>query len=490
MQEQPDSAAPSYAQLLALNVQLKASYESVLVQLALQQQQILELQALVLELQARLGKNSTNSSKPPSSDGLAKPAPKSLRVPGQRPIGAPKGHPGGTLRQSEAVDVFIEHFGPAQCSACQSALVEHEVLERRQVLELPVLRAQVIEHQRMRSICTCGAVHAGVFPVEITAPVQYGSRLKAVCVNLNQQQFVPLARTSEFMADTFGVTVSQTSVLAFSHEAAQVLQPIYQQIGQAVQAPPVVCADETGIRIRGKLEWLHCAVTPTLSHLQHHPKRGMLAMQAIGIVPHVMGTLVHDGLRSYKQLDCLHSLCNAHHLRELVYIHDTLNEKAFDGWAGHMMDTLVQGKREVDERGAPLAPERLQWYEAQWLSLLDRGERLNARQEPGQAFSARRGPLKQSTQFNLLARLRQYKDDVWRFASDAGVPFTNNLAEQALRMSKVRQKVSGCFRTDEGARTFFTIRSYLQTMRKQRVNLFDCLVSVFNANPIKPDFAV
>ena len=490
MQEQPDSAAPSYAQLLALNVQLKASYESVLVQLALQQQQILELQALVLELQARLGKNSTNSSKPPSSDGLAKPAPKSLRVPGQRPIGAPKGHPGGTLRQSEAVDVFIEHFGPAQCSACQSALVEHEVLERRQVLELPVLRAQVIEHQRMRSICTCGAVHAGVFPVEITAPVQYGSRLKAVCVNLNQQQFVPLARTCEFMADTFGVAVSQTSVLAFSHEAAQVLQPIYQQIGQAVQAAPVVCADETGIRIRGKLEWLHCAVTPTLSHLQHHPKRGMLAMQAIGIVPHVMGTLVHDGLRSYKQLDCLHSLCNAHHLRELVYIHDTLNEKAFDGWAGHMMDTLVQGKREVDERGAPLAPERLQWYEAQWLSLLDRGERLNARQEPGQAFSARRGPLKQSTQFNLLARLRQYKDDVWRFASDAGVPFTNNLAEQALRMSKVRQKVSGCFRTDEGARTFFTIRSYLQTMRKQRVNLFDCLVSVFNANPIKPDFAV
>ena len=382
------------------------------------------------------------------------------------------------------------HFGPAQCSACQRVLLDHQVIERRQVLELPVLRAQVIEHRRMRSLCTCGAVHGGVFPVDVTAPVQYGSRLKAVCVNLNQQQFVPLGRTSEFMADTFGVAVSETSVLAFTHEAAQVLQPLYPQIGQAVQAAPVVCADETGIRIQGHLEWLHCAVTPGLSYLAHHPKRGMLAIEAIGIVPRVLGTLVHDGLRSYKQLDCAHSLCNAHHLRELVYVHDSLNEKAFDDWAGQMMETLLQGKKEVDALGGPLPPERMQWYEHKWLTLLDSGERLNPRQEPDDSFTRKRGKHKQSTQFNLLARLRQYKEDVWRFATDVGVAFTNNLAEQALRMSKVRQKVSGCFRTDEGARTFFAIHSYLQTMRKQRVNLFDCLVSVFEANPIKPDFAV
>ena len=155
-----------------------------------------------------------------------------------------------------------------------------------------MLRAQVIEHRRMRAVCSCGAVHAGVFPPDITAPVQYGSRLKAVCVNLNQQQFVPLARTSELMAGTFGVAVSETSVLAFTHEAAQVLQPIYRQIGQAVQAAPVVCADETGIRIRGHLEWLHCAVTPSLSYLEHHPKRGMLAIEAIGILPPFKGTPV------------------------------------------------------------------------------------------------------------------------------------------------------------------------------------------------------
>ncbi len=481
MQDPSVPTPPSYAQLLEQNAQLRELVQTLMTQLASQQKQI-------LELQARLGKNSTNSSKPPSSDGLAKPAPKSLRIAGQRPIGAPKDHEGGTLRQSQVVDSVIQHFGPAQCSACASLLLKHDVIERRQMFELPALRAQVIEHQSMRSLCTCGAVHEGVFPVDVVAPVQYGARLKAVCVNLNQQQFVPLARTCEVMLDTFGVAVSETSVLAFTHEAAQVLQPVCHQIAQAVQAAPVVCADETGIRIQGKLAWLHCAVTPRLSYLEHHPKRGILAIEKMGILAQVKGTLVHDGLQSYKHLECAHSLCNAHHLRELVYIHDSLNEKVFDDWAEQMMQTLLQGKKEVDERGAPLEPDRLRWYETKWLDLLDRAESFNPRQENEGA--PKKGKHKQSVQFNLLNRLRQHRDDVWRFASTVGVPFTNNLAEQALRMSKVRQKVSGCFRTDEGAKTFFAIRSYLQTMRKQHVNLFDCLVSVFNHHPIEPDFAV
>lgn len=484
MQDASAPTPPSYAQLLEHNAQLRELTQTLMAQLASQQKQI-------LELQARLGKNSTNSSKPPSSDGLTKPAPKSLRVAGQRPVGAPKGHPGNTLKQSQAVDEVNQHFGPKQCSVCLSLLVKHDVIEHRQVFELPALRTQVIEHQSMRSLCSnpaCGAVHEGVFPVDVVAPVQYGARLKAVCVNLNQQQFVPLARTCELMLDTFGVAVSETSVLAFTHEAAKVLQPVYQQIAQAVQSAPVVCADETGIRIQGKLAWLHCAVTPTLSYLEHHPKRGILAIEKMAILAKVKGTLVHDGLQSYKPLECAHSLCNAHHLRELVYINDSLNEKVFDDWAEQMMQMLLQGKKEVGERGAPLPPERLQWYEEKWLELLDRAERVNPRQENEGA--PRKGKHKQSVQFNLLSRLRQYRQDVWRFASTVGVPFTNNLAEQALRMSKVRQKVSGCFRTDEGARTFFAIRSYLQTMRKQRVNLFDCLVSVFNHRPIEPDFAV
>ena len=495
---QSTPSPPSYEQLREHSARQQGQIQALLRQQqimlqehSLQSAHIAQLSKLILELQARLGKNSTNSSKPPSSEGLAKPAPKSLRIAGQRPVGAPKGHRGGTLRQSHVVDTVIEHFGPAQCSACLSLLIDHNVVERRQVFELPTLRAQVTEHQAMRSLCSnpaCRAVYVGIFPVDIKAPVQYGARLKAVCVNLNQQQFVPLARTCEVMLDTFGVVLSQTSVLAFTHEAAQVLQPLNKQIAQAIQRASVVCADESGIRIKGKLEWLHCAVTPSLSYLEHHPKRGMQAMDKIGIVCKAVGTLVHDGLQSYKQLDCAHSLCNAHHLRELVYVRDSLNEKAFDDWADQMIQTLLQGKKEVDERGGPLEPARLRWYEAKWLGLLDAADKFNLRQ--GNEGAPKKGRHKQTVQFNLLGRLRLHRADVWRFASDVGVPFTNNLAEQALRMSKVRQKVSGCFRTDAGARTFFAIRTYLQTMRKQRINLFDCLVSVFNHRPIEPAFTL
>ncbi|MEG3888660.1 IS66 family transposase [Microcoleus sp. herbarium19] len=473
---EPTSTA-SYAQLVEENAQLRAA--------------IVILSAQVLELQARLGKNSRNSSRPPSSDGLAKPAPKSLRIAGQRPIGAPVGHKADTLRQSSEVDAIVQHFGPAQCSVCASTLPGYAAAEGRQVFELPVLRAQVIEHQRMRSVCACGAVHTGEFPKGVSSPVQYGPRLKAVCVNFNQQQFVPLARTCEVMADIFGVAVSETSVLAFTHEAAQVLEPVVARIAQAVQASPVVCADESGIRSEGQTQWLHCAVTPTLTHLAHHPKRGSQATQDIGILPGVRGVLIHDGLPSYKRLDeCTHGLCNAHHLRELVYIHEHLRERAFDGWAGEMGELLCQANSEVLAHSAPLTQERMAHYESAWSALLERGEHFNPRQEPRAGYAKVQGRIKQSKQFNLLARLRTLRADVWRFATDEGVPFTNNLAEQALRMSKVKQKVSGCFRTDEGASTFFTIRSYLQTMRKQQRCLFDCLVGVFNAQPVLPDFGV
>lgn len=478
MQQSNESSPPaSYAELLEHNAQLRVAVQTLTVQLT-------ALQRQVLELQARLGKNSRNSSRPPSSDGLAKPAPKSLRIAGQRPIGAPVGHKGETLRQSQEVEVVVQHFGPAQCSACASTLPEYVAAERRQVFDLPVLRAQVTEHQRMRSVCTCGQVHTGEFPLQVSSSVQYGPRLKAVCVHLNQQQFVPLARTSEIMADIFGVAISETSVLAFTHEAAQTLHPVVADIAQAVQASSVVCADESGIRINANnasTQWLHCAVTPTLTHLAHHAKRGSCAVQDIGVLPGVRGTLIHDGLLSYKRLEaCTHGLCNAHHLRELRYIHEDLREQAFNGWAGDMGALLCQANAEVAARNAPLTPERMAHYDSTWSALLERGEQLNPREGSGRC--------KQSKQFSLLARLRTYRADVWRFATDVGVPFTNNLAEQALRMSKVRQKVSGCFRTEAGAKTFFVIRSYLQTMRKQGRCLFECLISVFNAQPAMPDF--
>ena len=327
----------------------------------------------------------------------------------------------------------------------------------------------------------------GQFPEGLNAPTQYGERAKALVVHLNQHHLVPLERTCELMHDIFGLALSQASVQAFASQAALALRPTVAAIGQAVQGAPVVHADESGIRVEGKLHWLHCLVTDSLSWLAHHAKRGSQAFEALGLLAGVRGTLVHDGLAGYKQLDCTHSLCNAHHLRELTFVQE--HEPAFSGWAAEMKTLLVQAKDEVAQTGGPLPAQRQAWFAARWDSLLECGEAFNPEARPNGAPRGTQGRHKQSKAFNLLRRLRVYRQDVWRFMTDENVPFTNNLAEQALRMSKVRQKVSGCFRTQQGANTFFTIRSYLATMRKQHACLFECLISTFKAQPIQPQWA-
>ena len=458
--------------------------------------QVGTMQARIKELEGRLSLNSRNSSKPPSSDGLGKhnpkPNPKSLRVSGQRPTGGQKGHSGNTLRQSARVDQIIEHPGPGprHCTACQQALSQFEVIDRRQVFELPVLRPQVIEHRLLRARCTCGEVHVGRWPEGINAPAQYGPRVKALAVHLNQYHLLPCKRSSEVLQDIFGLSVSQASLLAFTAEAAHRLKPTVATIAQAVQSAPVVHADETGIRVQDQLQWLHCAVTPTLSWLGHHDRRASVAFEALGVLPGFKGTLVHDGLAGYRRLDCLHSLCNAHHLRELTFVHE--QERAFDPWAQEMIDLLLLAHGEMQHNaGQPLSPDRQAWFHSRWDALLDTGERFNPLQnKPKGAPDGRRGRYRQSKAFNLLSRLRDYRTEVWRFMTDPAIPFTNNLAEQALRMAKVRQKISGCFRTHEGASIFFTIRSYLATMHKQGACLFDCLVSTFAGQPVQPKYAV
>lgn len=454
--------------------------------------QMAVMQDRIKQLEGRLALTSKNSSKPPSSDGLGKPAPKSLRKSGQNPNGGQKGHSGTTLRQSAQVDETIHHRADSRCSACQLEMFEHEVVQTRQVFELPRLRIRTLAHQQIRSICSCGAAYLGVWPADVNAPAQYGPSVKAMAVHLNQLHLLPLARTAQLMQDLWGVGLSQASIQSFAQEAALALRPTVAAIGQAVQGAGVVHADETGIRVKGHLHWLHCAVTKTLTWLAPHAKRGSAAFEALGLLEGVKGVLVHDGLASYKGLDCVHSLCNAHHIRELVYIHEQENEKIWDAWAQEMIDLLLLALREVDLAAGPLDEQRQAWFEARWSELLERGEALNPQtQRSGTSQDVGlgcRGRLKQSKAANLLKRLREHRQEVWRFTREEGVPFTNNLAEQALRMAKVKQKISGCFRTEHGARTFFTIRSYLATMTKQKANLFDCLVSVFNHQPIQPCF--
>ncbi len=485
----PDLSQLSHAQkdelILALWQQVQ--------QLALGQQQLQEQQQ---RLQARLGQTSKNSSRPPSSDGLGKPAPQSLRIGGQRKSGGQTGHSGSTLRQSIQIDQTVQHPPPGQCSACQLPLPPEglQIAETRQVFELPPLRVQVIAHQQMRATCTCGAVHVGAWPPGVNAPAQYGASVQAMAVHLNQYHLLPLARTATLLNDLYGISVSQASIQSFAQEAAAVLTPTVAAIGKAVQASPIAHADESGIRVTGKLYWLHCLVTQSLTWLASHAKRGSAAIEALGLLRDFKGTLVHDGLASYKELDCTHSLCNSHHLRELVYIHENEGEKVWDSWAQEMMDLLVQALKEVDQARGPLDAQRQAYFEACRSALLERGEALNEpvlRTDTSADVAlgmGRRGRPKQSKAHNLLKRLRLYRADVWRFMTDKDVPFTNNLAEQALRMCKVKQKISGCFRTVHGADTFFTIRSYLATMNKQKANLHACLVSVFQGQPIQPRF--
>lgn len=475
-----------------------AQKDELIVALFAQVQALIAQQAVLVEriaqLEGRLAKNSKNSSKPPSSDGLSKPAPKSLRQPGQHPNGGQKGHSGTTLRQSAQVDETIAYQADTRCSACHLGMLDHKVAETRQVFELPKLGIRTVAHQQIRSTCTCGAVHLGAWPVGINAAAQYGASVKAMAVHLNQHHLVPLARTAALMQDLYGAHLSQASIQSFAQEAALALRPTVAAIGQAVQGAGVVHADETGIRVKGKLHWLHCAVTNTLTWLAPHAKRGTLAFEALGLLAGIKGVLVHDGLVSYKGLECTHSLCNAHHIRELVYVHEQENEKIWDPWAQEMIELLLQALKEVDLQGGSLDGQRQAWFQTQWSTLLERGEALNPQtQRTGTSQDGgmgARGRPRQSKASNLLKRLREYRQDVWRFVSDEAVPFTNNLAEQALRMSKVKQKISGCFRTEHGADTFFTIRSYLATMTKQKANLFDCLVSTFNRQPIQPNFAV
>ena len=488
---------PSLPDLTQLSVEQKDELIRLLWPLQQQVQdlmaQMVAMQKRITQLEGRLAKNSKNSSKPPSSDGLRKPAPKSLRKSGQNPNGGQQGHRGSTLRQSAQIDETVNHFADIRCSACQREIFEQEVAEIRQVFELPELAMRTVAHQQMRSKCTCGAVHFGAWPAGVNAPVQYGASVKAMAVHLNQHHLVPLARTAQLMQDLYGARLSQASIQSFAQEAALALRPTVAAIGQAVQDAGVVHADETGIRVKGKLHWLHCAVTDTLTWLAPHAKRGTLAFEGLGLLEGIKGVLVHDGLASYKGLDCTHSLCNAHHIRELVYIHEQENEKMWDPWAQEMIDLLLQGLGEVDRTQGPLDGPRQAWFEARWSTLLEHGEAFNPQtQRTGTSQDVgmgSRGRIKQSKAANLLRRLREHRQEVWRFMTDVDVPFTNNLAEQALRMAKVKQKISGCFRTEHGADTFFTIRSYLATMTKQKNNLFECLVSVFNRQTIQPSFA-
>lgn len=486
MQNLPDLTQLSHSQkdeLIRMLWPLQGQVRDLMAQMVLMQERI-------KQLEGRLALNSKNSSRPPSSDGLNKPAPKSLRVAGCNPTGGQKGHPGRTLSQAAEPDKIVTHDVPDNCPACHGKLPFAYVAATRQVFDLPALKFEVTEHRVMQAICSCGHMHTTEFPTDVSARVQYGPRAQAAMVHLNQNHAVSVERTAALMKDLFDLPVSQATVVKAGQTGANILRPTVQDIGQAVAQADVAHADESGLRVAKKLHWLHVLATDTLTWMGCHPKRGGEAFESLALLQHFKGVLVHDGWMPYKALQCLHALCNQHHLRELTYIH----EEQGQAWAGDMIALLTHANH-IDNLNCAdgTAPNYDSVkYQSQVRDLRDLFDAILAQaqaENPIALATGKRGRPKQSKATNLIGRLRDYSDDVWRFMTQPNVPFTNNLAEQTVRMPKVKQKVSGCFRTPQGAKDYCVIRSYCATMHKQGANIFESLVAAFKGATPQPSFA-
>jgi len=446
------------------------------------------LRERVKTLEDQVAKDSHNSHKPPSSDGLAKPKPKSLRPKSERSPGGQPGHPGHTLLMADHPDHTLRH-AVERCANCGRNLVQQapDRVERRQVHDLPVPKLEVTEHQAEVKTCPCGCVNRAAFPPEAAAPVQYGPRVKSVAVYLGEYQLLPFERLAEIMRDIFACERFSEGTLAnFKADCSRRLEPVEATIRDLTSAAPVAGFDETGVRATGSLHWLHTVSTQLLTWYYAHKRRGSAAMDAAGILPKYRGRAVHDFWKSYFDYDCDHALCNAHLLRELTF----LWEEQAQQWAKEMIDHLLAIKEEVATAGAagltalpPADQERLlKGYER----IVKAGYAENPPAPPH--GPKRRGRRKQSKARNLLDRFRDHPDGILAFMRDFAVPFDNNQSERDLRMMKLRQKISGTFRSFQALENFCRIRGYVSTARKNRVNALDALRRVFLGTPFVPTF--
>ncbi|MFU8841975.1 MAG: IS66 family transposase [Nitriliruptoraceae bacterium] len=476
------------AQVEAENVSLRAELGTAReviagleARVAEQDVRIAEQDVRIAELVARLEQNPRNSSKPPSSEGLGKPPPV-RRVSGRRP-GKQPGADGRYLAQVDDPDEVVVHV-PSACAGCGEALDDAEVVGEvaRQVFDLPEPRVEVVEHRAQRRRCGCGQTTAAEFPVEATAPACYGSRVRAAIVYLAVYQHLPVDRLASLMGDLLGVAVATGTVWAVLAQAPGKVGTAVEVIRRQLVAAPVVCFDETGARIDGTLHWIHSAGTQDLTLVAVHRRRGVVAMDAAGVLPAFAGVAVHDCWPPYWRYEAItHALCNAHLLREL-----TAALEAGQGWAGQMSDLLVEAKQLVEvavDAGADrLDAVTLGDIDRRYRDVIAAGHAAN----PTPPRTGRRGRTAKSKAANLLGRLDDHQEAVLRFTTDLSVPFDNNLAERDVRMIKLQQKVSGCWRTLAGAEAFCAVRSYLATARKHNVNLLDVLQQAFVGDPWLP----
>jgi transposase len=450
-------------------------------------EQVALLSERISVLEAERAKDSHNSHLPPSSDRFGR-QPKSLRKRSGKKPGGQAGHAGSTLKLSPTPDQVIVH--PVEvCQHCQRDLREVESLqvERRQVLDLPPKRVVVIEHQAQQKCCpSCQQISSAPFPEDVRAPVQYGAAIGAVSVYLVQQQLLPYERACEVVEDLLGPPMSVGTLQALVERCAQQLEAVEQQIKAALSRAPVLHQDETGLYVAGQRHWMHVSATEQLTHYAFHPKQGKEALDAIGILADFQGVSVHDGWRSYWQFLCQHALCNVHHLRDLTFLY----EEQLQAWAGEMKELLLDSKAAVEQARAEghssLHPLEVADWKARYRALLAQGYQANPPDPPPE--TSKKGRRKQSAARNLLDRLSQHQDAVLLFLDNFAVPFDNSLAERDIRMVKVQQKISGCFRSEAFAVAFCRIRGYLSTLRKQGLAVLTALEQALVGHPVSPAF--
>jgi len=445
------------------------------------------LQAQIAELESQLNQNSRNSSRPPSMDGFRRP--QTPRKRGERPPGGQKGHKGHTLHPVPNPDVVVVHTA-STCSRCGASLetVDPSAVERRQVFDIPPPRIFVTEHRAEHKRCPhCGCSHPAGFPAEVAHPVQYGSNLKTLLVYFCIYQLLPYNRVSEMVFDLFGHSLSQATVVATTGECSRNLTGVEEQTRTLLQSAQILHVDETGMRVGGTRHWLHVAGTDLLTYYGYHRKRGARATDAMGILPAFRGTMIHDFWAPYFGYSSDHAICNAHLLRELRGISENYRHR----WSEALSNLLIGIKAAVDvakHEEAVLTPERIAVFEEQYRTILEAGEEETKISETPEE-QGKRGRKKQSKAKNLLDRCRKHQEKILAFMKDCTIPFTNNQAERDLRMAKLKQKISGTFRSEEGAMNFCRIRGFISTVKKHGRPVLSELRKVFEGTPFIPTAA-
>lgn len=463
--------------------------------------QVVELQATVKRLElkvAELERNSRSSSKPPSSDKgnfTNPPKPKSLRGKSGKKPGGQEGHCGETLRQSEVPDRIIDHRidGDTLCSACGevfgecptgSAPLDRKTCERRQVFDLPPIRLEVTEHRAEKRGCAgCGTVTTASFPETASAPVQYGPQVQAIALYLGGYQLLPYQRLTETFSELFNCPLSAGTLANFVKRGGVSAALAMEPVREALVRAEVAHADETGCTVHGKRHWLHVFSTRLLTCLHVDGNRGRKAMQRMGLLERFRGSLIHDCLGAYFAFTlCRHFLCNAHLQRELIYLHEQMDQP----WAGKMIDLLLEAKQLRESTKSPPGTDDCVLDEGVIQSIRNRYsdivlEGLEMNPEPPPPPPGKRGKIKRSKALNMLIRLEDRYEEIMGYFEYGHVPYDNNQAERDLRMMKVREKISGTFRSEGHAKAFCDLRSVIASARKQSLPMLETLTALIRS---------